>query len=589
MLVDEEGTPDTYRTLLQKLHKGLPMNEQIREPQSMDWRAERQPLYKSLSRISRQHKFLPRVGELVLWTSELKAELTLNPQTGEYQMYDFDEERYLGFPQWKAGVVTQVPEEPGDFQDIVEDVTKAGAVNISGYRVEAFPDPNNETNKNLSKHYKYVTLRHIRPLSYWQTMLRGTKEEDMHPSIKNALTVSNSISLVEKFKFRGEWPYAEIFCKGIFLGPELLLVGDIVRLMPEDKRSGCTDILVITSIRLQLSGLTAANAFESQSLSSESAVHIYGHAYTKTDTRSYAKDTVDGRPLNPQERATLFPIVGLSSLGSWYRLHPPKTRYEVSFDRILGRFHEPSATCLWLRSSASTTPTPTILSYDVPAVMSARQYSRSTDARIPADRSWFWADTRAQALAVETFNGREVGAYDDDVRNQPTLKAWRANLRILDGQATEQDFVETSVTPKSGKARGRRPGAKLVDGKVIYPGDSGYDGPGGSAKPISNKMVEAAFEGSADESGDDEDVVETRDQMEGVTLTGQPHGKVMTTPSRSRMVDASMNDEGDESSEDEPLPAHVERGGTDESDGGDYNPRLEDFQKEVRPEKRMRM
>ena len=597
--VDEEGTPDPYKPLVQKLvQRGNRVLESIREEQSMDWRAEREILPKTLGRISLQHSFLPRVGELVLWTSEMKGDLILNEETGKYELYSFDAHKYLGIPYWMAGTVTEVPDEPGDFQDLVENPAKDTAVNISGYRIEAFPDPNNSTNKNLSKHYRYVPLRQIRPLPFWQLLLRGLEEDILHPSVKNALTMFSSVSLVEKFKFRGEGSEAEIFCKGIYLGPELLIVGDAVRILPENGGTNCTDILVITSIRLHLHDLSSANVHESSALAPRTSIHLYGHGYTTTGIRSYAKEAVDGRPLNPTEISTLFPLVGVSALGSLYRLHSPSNRMEVSYDRILGRLHEPSATCLWLNLSVSSTPASTIMSYDVPAVDAGRLYSQQTDARIPEGRSWFVADIRAQALALETFNGREVGVYDDAVRNEKAMRAWRANLRVLDGNATEQDLEETVVTPSTeGKKRGRKPGGRVVGGRVIYPGQPGYEeAVSGGAKtetgPIISKMVEAAMEGSSDDDdeGDDnnDDDDDDSDPMEGVTSGIQKSIEKSEPAFRVRMIEDDEDEENEESesSEEEPLPPHVERGGTEESEGGDYTPILDSFTGGTRPERR---
>ncbi|KKY22802.1 hypothetical protein UCRPC4_g03128 [Phaeomoniella chlamydospora] len=541
-----------------KLSSGKRINEKIKEPQSMDWRAER---------------------ELVLWTVDLDHEIAFNQEHRQFQKYDFDKDKWLGCPEWMAGTVTQVAKDSGDFQDLVEDVDQDDAVNVSGYRVETLPDPNNDINKSLSKHYKYIPLRQIRPLSYWQQYLRGTDEKDIHPSVKHALTVASSISLVEKFRFRGKEKEAEIFCKGIYLGPELYIVGDAIRIMPEDDHQNCSDILVITSIRLRLHQISRETAFESRKLADQTSIRIYGHAYTTTATRSYAKDVPDGRPLNATELATLFPLVGMASLGNWYRLHDSNSRYEISFDRILGRLYEPAATCIWLNSPVASTSPKTILSFDIPAVRSARTYSRQTDARIANDRSWFWADTRAQTLALETFNGREVGPYDDEVRNQEALRKWRAHLRVLDNNYTEEDLLVTApLESGSGKKRGRKPGSKLVNGKIVHPGQPGFDGTAGT-RVASSRMVEAAFESSAEEEDSDG---QDASGMKGLTLNVRR--SVEKGPASKSNTDDDVPMKDVISSEEEPLPPHVERGGTDETDGGDYMPGFEDFQK--RPEKK---
>src|SRR5207248_7368569 len=96
------------------------------------------------------------------------------------------------------------------------------------------------------------------------------------------------------------------------------------------------------------------------------------------------------------------------------------------------------------------------------------------------ETAWFWADTRVQGLNVETVNGYEVGRYDL-VRDQETLREWRAMLRVLDGTASVQDMKDTRLPQK----RGRQKGARLVDGRVVYPRneDEGEENQDGEMRP----------------------------------------------------------------------------------------------------------
>ena len=125
---------------------------------------------------------------------------------------------------------TSVQNGPIDFADLLDVPEKKTALNTAGFRLETLPDPNDPLNKGVSKQYKYVPLRNIRPLSHWQTVLRGIDEKKLHSSIKSAFTCMTSISLVEKFKATGQWPEASIHCKAMYIGSELVTVGDTVRL-----------------------------------------------------------------------------------------------------------------------------------------------------------------------------------------------------------------------------------------------------------------------------------------------------------------------------------------------------------------------
>ena len=567
---DEEGIPDPYKPLSRKLQRVGRVNDSIKENASLDWRAEREVLGRHLARIRQQHSFLPRVGELVLWTPEMEGDLVRNENTGQYQLYCFEAQRYRGFPVWMAGTVTEVPEKADDFPDLVKSPTKQNGVNISGYKVETFPDPNNILDKSLSKRYKYIPLRQIRPLSYWQTLLHGLDEQVLHPSVKNALTVFTSLSVLGAFKFRGVWPNAEVFCKGIFLGPELLTVGDAVRILPKDGKADCSEILVITSIRLKFHNIVP----DSPARSENTSIRLYGRAYT-TKPPSPTGVPFAHQPLSSTDAALLFPMVGMSSLGKLYPMHSSSELYEVSYDRVLGRLHEPSATCLWLNISVDSTLPSTILSHDIPAVNFGRLYGRQTDARIPNGGSWFLADTRAHALALETFNGIEVHPYDEGIRNEKALKEWRIYLKILDGTATQQDLDEVVIAPMEGKKRGRKPGARVLNGKVVYPNQPGYEEAvsGGimyNTKSGTSKMVNAAFASDDDEDETDYGRDATYRAMQGVrtSIEVREHSPRAHASSDSNEEDQEVSSNDDELI----LPPHVERGGTEETEGGDYTP-----------------
>jgi hypothetical protein len=644
-----------------------------------------------LSQISLQHSFIPRVGELVLWCPYFPDELDLifNPETGFYQFYSFKQERFLGFPNWHGGVIAAAPSSiavdgPVDFPDILSNPRKKSAYNTSGFRVETFPDPNNDTDKSLSKQYKYVPMRQIRPLSHWQTLLRGIPERKLDPSFKYSLTAMTTVSLLEKFRFVGDWPNAAIHCKGIYLGAELIVVGDAIRILappppsptrstptPPPKQNRCTDVLVISSIRLNLYEITPDHTLPtSRTLSTHSSITLRGHAYTLDPRRDYRVpinlDTDASptpitlpQPLPLEDVKSAFPSVGAKHYGDWFRLHAPHQRYEISLDKVLGRLHEADAVRLWMGMSqsmpsadaGSATRKPS-LSYDLDAVLAGRKYATQTDERIPkaptGELRWFWADTRVRGLNVETFNGYEVGAYDP-VRQRQTLRGWRAMLRVLDGTASVQDVKDTRLPKK----KGRQKGARLVDGRVVYPGDEDEEGESGDGRKrkerrsfslagvggsqmsmaglaqdesdeetsggeevgsgsgggsgIGRARGRAGGDGSTSASGMDSGVDAPGSEVQEQRKQGhlarknlrKALGKRPVVPRSKMQIMASVEvdgeeGEGEEEEEDDDdqegedydygavqdivegrLP--LARGGTEESEGGDYNPQLDGF------------
>ena len=632
MAVDEEGTEDVYKMFIMRLHgakdssRGL--DEDIEEKSSIDWRAEHESdmLPNRLKELAHQPSFLPRIGEVVLWCQFFLDGhyLVQDRQDGLYKFFSYKLKRFSGTPIWRAGVITATPMvEAGiaqeDFHDILQLLPKQNSLSTAGYRVETLPDPSSTEGKYVSKQYRYIPLQSIRPISQWQSLLRGIPHEELHPSIFNALASSTSFSLLEKFKCTGTWPNGVVHCKAIYLGPELITVGDTVRLLSQSK-STCTEVLKIDSIHLNLDGIKDEHATkDSPLLASRSWVSFIGKAYT-----TLRQNCHDPEPIEKPEANLVFQPVGALEYGPWYRLHAPLLRYEVSLEQVLGRLHEPIAVRLWKgqvkRRQGGYIDKPD-LNYDVQGILASRQYATKMDRRLPDSKGgetrWYWADTRAAALSVESFNDLEVGQYWD-VRNKATLRSWQDQIKVLNGVQITPGIDNKFVSLASiGDRRGRKPGGKLVDGKVVYPGDDIYEAHFGGdnssiadSKPKPSSQMAGAAMASTDEDSDEIEEIDlevwTKDAPKLELMTGhragQYDGLVDSSPDRQAPAAAKMKQplvkrpqvpmskaaimaaevlpsiEGEEtSSEGEFDWDHIPpaRGGTEESENGDYDPGME--------------
>ena len=442
--VDSEGTSDVYKTTILKLKNRGTLDEPISESNSMDWRAESRHLQRYIMKLNTQNSFIPRAGELVLWTSHIDGELIYDEETDCYRAYSFNENRWLAIPQWRAGTVGQTPECNTVIEDLIGPTPKQWAVNYSGFRVETFPDPNNE-DKSYSLHTKYVYLHCIRPLNYWQIFLHGIPLQDWHPSIKYALTVMSSITLLDKYRFKGTWPNAVVYCRGVFIGAELLLVGDTVRLKPRGYSLGqdveVTDVLVIENIKLELS--SCVDDIKSPLLAKKHSFRIQGKVYTTSHDRAY-RGPGEARPrsLTHDQVVAAFQYVGMNGYGPWYASHSSNTVVDVSQDLILGRCYEPDAMKLIFDDTS--------LGLDLSGVVSGREYSRKADERIPLGKDWFWGDYRTQTLGLDSLNGEDVGRYSD--ARDP--KMWRACLNVMDGKATPNDLRDAHLPRDSRRPSG---------------------------------------------------------------------------------------------------------------------------------------
>jgi hypothetical protein len=418
--VDEEGTPDIYRNLIDRLQKQGTLDETIEEPMSMDWRAEQELLPKTLQEFREKPQWLPRVGDIVLYVRELPTgvEICRDKFSGEFRLLDVETDRWIGHPLWKAGLIGQTPTETTDIEDLVEEHNKTKNVSYSGVRVEPLPSPNN-TDKSLSKRYKYIPVHYTRPFVFWKDLLRARPEEEWDHTVKNTLTAISSFSLMGKYRFRGAWPTAQIYCHGLFLGTETLAIGDTVRLVPKPGQDSCTDVLTITSIRLRLTNLNIANGNDyDEGRPYNSSVQIFGRAYTSEVSRSSKEWHSIDHPL---------PSI-IRKRDPWrHPLHPADKEMTIPLSRILGRLFESDAMTLWFPPPSLDSLESPNLSQGLEGLLEARAFSRKNDKRITEHfgATWYWADTRAECLDLRTVNGLELSKFD----NERDTKEWRKQIK----------------------------------------------------------------------------------------------------------------------------------------------------------------
>ncbi|KAL4973474.1 transcription-silencing protein Clr2-domain-containing protein [Aspergillus desertorum] len=534
IVVDSEGTPDVFKFAVTKLKQQGEVDNKISEPASMDWRAERAAMDEYLETLDVRPSYLPRLGELVLWTPDFEGDLVWNPETQSIEIYSPTKKKWVKKPQWRAGVVGQLPTEEIVLQDLVERTEKKWDLNYSGFRVETLPDPNG-TDKSYSLHYSYVALKCIKPFNAFELFLQGTSREKLHPSIEHAMTIMSSFSLLDKYRFKGTWPDASIYCRGIFIGAELLAVGDAVRLKPrgykvEDsiEKPLVVAVMVINEIRLEL--IECDEDLKSKQLAEKYQVRISGKLYT-TD-RERARISNHGQPARPltlQEVMDVFNTLGMGGYGEWYELHSGAI-VDISQDMILGRCYEPDAMKLLFNSLS--------LGYDLPGILRAREYSRNVDERIPEGKTWFWGDFRTQTLGIDSLNGEDVGHYSET----RDVKMWRANLRIVDGTANQADFRAAKQPAEVG-----RPSMKTASAGLEEIGKT-------------SKLVSAGL-GAVDRSNPVSSEGESSEESE------LPNGF-------RRRPGVSEKEEFEDSEPEEDFTTRIDqlRGGTEETEGGDYVP-----------------
>lgn len=425
--VDEEGTPDMWCNLVNKLRRHNRVDEVVEQLFSMDWRVEQELLPELLSKIKRSPQWMPRVGEIVLFVRTLPKDVHIirHPINGDYRMYDDSTKLWLERPTWEAGLVGQTPTETIIIKDLSTNGDKEGTVTNFGVRVEPLPDVNS-LDKSISKRYKYVPVRQIRPFVLWKQLLNQVTE--WHPTIRNALAVTSVFSLTGKYRFRGTWPEASVYCRGIYVGHEMLAVGDTVRLSPNTTfdQTTCTDILVINSIRLRLFNLDKASENDwDEARLYNSNVWVHGTAFTSDVDRVNKEWLSDADP----------PALAQDYSEEWYPLHPPDKELAVPFSRIIGRLHEREAMHIWLDSRPSDNNA-LLLDAGREALVESRMFSQAHNKHIAREpgANWHWGDHRAQSLDLHTINGLDVSSRN----NERDTKDWRRKLKTLPGMGDKK-------------------------------------------------------------------------------------------------------------------------------------------------------
>jgi hypothetical protein len=234
------------------------------------------------------------------------------------------------------------------------------------------------------------------------------------------------MSLMGKYRFRGVWPNASIYCHGIYIGFELLAVGDTVRLLPSTK-STQIDIMSIKSIRLKWSNLDkASNNDYDEGRPYNSEIWIYGSAYTRDASRSNKLWLSD---------ANVEPPKGAAEYAEWHPLHPSDKELGVPYSRVLGRLYERHAMAFFFNSGPEAEDLQE-LDLGRQGMEEARAYARQHDQRIAQEpnATWYWADDRADALDIQTINGLDVAKFD----LERDVKDLRKKMKLLDGITNEK-------------------------------------------------------------------------------------------------------------------------------------------------------
>lgn len=494
-MIDDEGNPDVFRRLIDRLRDTLVIDEPVSQHKSFDWLIDHRTIKPLLADLASRPAFCPRQGELVLFVRGLKSHqsVSFDASQNQFAMWDDELGSLVELPPWEAGVITEVPQEPVETDDLVLKDRKTYDVNYSGFRIEPMSMVGS-MDKHWSKRVAQVHVHAIRPFVLYREILKSTKPKNYHPTVQNALVATSTISLFSPYHFKGLWPTATIYCRGMFLGAEFIVPGDIVRLTPAQHtdQPQILDVMKVTSIKINFFHLdvrdnpnyddptTDVLDFDKQH---DCSVQIDGIAFTRDQGRAYGT----GRsPLD--HNGTGLPAILRQSDG-WYQLHDPEKRWRVPFSRILGRYLDHTAMNAWFATSKSKGDYPVVQGFaainasqdkagsgnspcagasfidkGLEGLLKGRAFSTQRDPRIQRDqgKAWFWANHRVEQLDLHEVKGHVTSTY---FQGKPVREpgAWRRALNVRERGAGHRP----KEVPGAGSGAGRK---KVVERSSLQTG-----------------------------------------------------------------------------------------------------------------------
>lgn len=456
--------------------------------------------------MSRQPSFVPRVGELVLWCEHIDGEIRQDPSCGDFRIFDPTARDFIDYPKWMGGVITQTPisEQPVGFEDIVKEPEKEYDVTNSGFRIEWYAGPY-ATNKDFSKRYSHVPMHHIRPLAFWREYMSGIPNENWHPTVKNCLEAMGTLSTIKRYRMKSERPAAKVFSKGCFLGAEALYAGDVVRLILDGK-CGVTEVFKIHAVLTRIKSIETSDG---GILSGEKDHRIYiefvGYAFTLDPRRSPTPVPIDPTDLQPVMRG----------YGPWYHYGLSSDMVSIDYSQVLGRLFERQAMDSWSR---------TVLDMGCRGVLEARKYATTHEDRAKRGGGFSFADSRAESLNLETFNGIDVGTLHSELEldlGQNVLSA----LHAIENE--EEHHSPVAFDPKSGMMTGapcedsdENKGSSEEPQEDEDEMDVGQ-GTAVSATAVWNKKRDRPVEGDDNNEGSSDELQDLSLQKRGKPFTGE--------------------------------------------------------------------
>ncbi len=283
----------------------------------------------------------PREDEIVLFFTE-GAGLSFDDHTQSIGLVDKNNEQ-KPTPGWKCGRIVRPP-QPGriNLDDLKwEKATSDGSDDSKLFHVEEIPI----VNTTLPPRTYDLPIWRLRPFSMIAELLHGVPQEEWHKNILPTAVQSTSVCLVKPCAVYGLLPGANrkntdaktkelqvtFRAREMWLGPEKIIEGDVVRLMPEDMVDGIDTALIVNEIHYTFENLQFADPL--------GKITLLGRHITRKRPASNPIPIVGKEASRGNTKPEGFPR---SMRGyTWYDVDGVcNTRFGVSPNQVVGRCYE---------------------------------------------------------------------------------------------------------------------------------------------------------------------------------------------------------------------------------------------------------
>jgi hypothetical protein len=427
-----------------------------------------------------QVSHLPRKNELILFYEELLP-LRVQESTQMIKLYDEKACHFLSVPKWRAGRVLGVSTDHQEFFDGRSNRHQQSSdVDPKFVLIELLPD--DEETWARPKELRVPTTS-TRPLSLLQELLHGLDQAEWDPSLMQAITLMNRMSLVQPYAFTmltqetidGDEPQkaaAEFRCDGIWIGAEKIVEGDVVRLLPTVEGNGVEEVLHIT----QISYIVEARKHGVF----DGAPFLRGQIYTNNPPNPSAKPVVSIMDSEESIAARRLPpsVIGYN----WYKSKPGNPTRTVPATRILGRLYQRKVLEQFVYSDD--------VSIGTDFVVEARRWAMSSGGDDFGTHGWLW-------MPIE--DAEDANIYFGALRSGIDGKLHESHKAVRNGKRPRSAYDDSRSASSDQGSNGENVAAAMEKMSVV----SGWDNQSETGEDEAGEFIRMALARTSEESDED--------------------------------------------------------------------------------------